>query len=94
MYIVDGIAYAGTPENYKEEIVVTHVKPLKDHKLLLHFSTGEKKEYDVKPLLKYPIFKPLENEDIFNKVRVKTFNRPCGPLGRGRIYGAFAEHRA
>ena len=71
MFIVNGIAYAGTPETYTEEIVVTRAKPLKDYRLLLHFSNGEKKEYNVKPLFKYPVFKPLKNKDIFNKVRVK-----------------------
>ena len=55
----------------KKIIDVKSVKPLKDYKLLLCFSTGEKKEYDVKPLLKYPVFKPLKNEVIFNRVRVK-----------------------
>ncbi|GBR77622.1 hypothetical protein RDn1_281 [Candidatus Termititenax dinenymphae] len=71
MYEVDGIVYAGEPGKPVELISVTSAKPLKDYKLLLCFSTGEKKQYDVKPLLKYPAFKPLKNKTIFNSVRVK-----------------------
>jgi len=71
MFIVNGVAYAGTPETYAEEITVTSVKPLKDYKLLLRFSTGEKKEYDVRPLLKIPLYEPLKDKALFNKVRAR-----------------------
>ena len=34
--------------------------PLPDYMLLLTFQNGEKKQYDVKPLLKYPVYQKLE----------------------------------
>ena len=55
----------------KEIIDVKHVKPIDDYKLLILFSNGEKKEYDVKPLLKSPIYKPLKSKALFNKVHAK-----------------------
>jgi hypothetical protein len=71
MYIVKDIAYAGEPGKSPEVIDVTAVKPLDGHKLLLSFSTGEKKEYNIKPLLKYPVFRPLKNKAVFERVRLK-----------------------
>jgi len=46
----------------KEELLprVKSVVALSDYILLLTFQNGEKKEYDVKPLLQYPMYKNLE----------------------------------
>ena len=46
----------------KEELLprVKSVEALSDYILLLTFQNGEKKEYDVKPLLQYPMYKNLE----------------------------------
>ncbi|HEY5583203.1 MAG TPA: DUF2442 domain-containing protein [Ruminiclostridium sp.] len=41
------------------------VKALDNYFLLITFSNYEKKIFDVKPLLKYPMFKPLENKGLF-----------------------------
>lgn len=50
---------------------IKDVKPLKNMMLSVTFENGVIKEYDVKPLIKrYEIFKHLENESIFNLVRV------------------------
>lgn len=67
MYIIDGIAYAGeqTPE-----IKVSGIRPLKDHKLWLRFSTGEVKIFDFKPMLDYPAFAPLKDEAVFRDVYI------------------------
>lgn len=45
--------------------IVKAVQVLDDYKLLLTFQYDEKKIYDMKPLLKYNIFKPLENISLF-----------------------------
>jgi hypothetical protein len=71
VFTVNGIAYAGTPENHIKDITVTAARPLDDYKLLLRFSTGEKKQYDAKPLLKRAIYRPLKDKAVFNKVKVK-----------------------
>lgn len=39
---------------------VSDVKILPDYMLLLTFNNGEKKQYDVKPLLQHPVYKKLE----------------------------------
>ena len=45
----------------KEELLprVKSVEALSDYILLLTFQNGEKKEYDVKPLLQFPMYKNL-----------------------------------
>ena len=45
--------------------VVKAVQVLDDYKLLLTFQYDGKKIYDMKPLLKYTIFKPLKNISLF-----------------------------
>jgi len=49
---------------------VTEVVPTDDYKLLLTFTSGEKKVFDVKPLLDIPVFKPLSSKKFFNLVKV------------------------
>lgn len=47
---------------------VKNVKPLNEYKLLLTFEHGIKKIFDMKPYLKYPMYKPLEDISLFNSV--------------------------
>lgn len=68
MYIVNGIAYAGEPE---ENIKVRSVKVLDKLCLLLTFSTGEKRIYDATELLEYPVYKALENVEIFKQAYIE-----------------------
>lgn len=67
MYILNGIAYAGTADTEKR---VLAVKPLADGMLLVTFFPGEKRLYDVTPLLSYPAFQPLRDEKVFRAVQV------------------------
>ena len=67
MYILNGIAYAGTADTEKR---VLAVKPLADGMLLVTFSPGEKRLYDVTPLLSFPAFQPLRDEKVFRAVQV------------------------
>lgn len=48
---------------------VIEVKPEKDFSLLLTFSNGEKKRFDVKPYLSIGIFKDLKDLSLFNSVK-------------------------
>ncbi|MDO4280800.1 MAG: DUF2442 domain-containing protein [Peptococcaceae bacterium] len=50
---------------------VTAVEPHEDYTLTVTFVTGEKKRYDVRPLLKYPAFAPLKNLDLFMQAHVE-----------------------
>jgi hypothetical protein len=45
---------------------VKNVVSLKDYKILLTFEKGIKKIFDMKPYLKYPMYKPLEDISLFN----------------------------
>lgn len=64
MYVYNGIVYAGTPE---KPLRVTVVEPLSDYRLRITFSTGEKKYFDVKPLLDTALYAPLRDEKLFNR---------------------------
>ena len=46
------------------------VKVLKNYKLEIIFSNGERKIFDVKPYFKFKIFKKLKEDDKFNKVKI------------------------
>ena len=53
---------------------------LENYKLLITFINGETKLFDMKSYLKYPVFKPL-NEDVeFNKISIVdgTIEWDCG----------------
>lgn len=67
MYEIDGILYAGKPVDM---IKVTGVKILQNYQLLLTFSTGERKLYDVRPLLDLPVFQSLKDVSIFEDVQL------------------------
>lgn len=49
---------------------VINVKPLKNYKLMLTFDTNEVKVFDMKPFLDQGVFKPLNDESLFNSVHV------------------------
>ena len=48
---------------------VKDVKPQAGYSLLLTFTNGEVKVFDMKPYLDYSMFKPLRDVDFFNAVR-------------------------
>lgn len=48
---------------------VINVKPEQDFSLLLTFSNGEVKKFDVKPYLGIGIFKELQDMTVFNSVK-------------------------
>jgi Protein of unknown function (DUF2442) len=49
---------------------VISVEPLQDFMLRLTFKNGERKIFDMKPLLNTGIFKELKNVEIFNTAKV------------------------
>lgn len=52
---------------------VTEVKPLDDYQLLLTFTNGENKIFDVKPYLNIGLFTQLKNNAMFASVK-KVFD--------------------
>lgn len=67
MYILNGIAYAGSP---KPQLKVCGVRPLQNHLLWVRFNTGETRVFDFFPLLKTPAFAPLADEKVFRNVYI------------------------
>lgn len=51
-------------------LFITEVKPLDDYKLLLKFNNDEYRIFDVTPLLEKPVYKPLKDKILFNKVHI------------------------
>ena len=68
MYVVDGIAYAGEPV---EGIEVASARYAGNSIILVTFSTGEVRLFDVTRLLHMPVFKPLEDEAVVQNFRVE-----------------------
>ena len=68
MFIVDGIAYAGTG---KEERKVDSVKVLDGMILIIRFKSGEERLFDATCLLEYPVFQPLKDDELFRNVKVE-----------------------
>ena len=67
MYVINGIAYAGTSV---QDMRVSAVKALDDMMLLLTFASGERRLYDATQLLEYPAFQPLKDEAIFKAASI------------------------
>jgi len=51
-------------------IEVTAVQAVPDFRLVLTFSTGERRRFDMRPYLHYPVFRRLENQAFFDLARV------------------------
>jgi hypothetical protein len=51
-------------------ILVTSVEALSDYRLVLTFTTGERRCFDMRPYVQYPVFRRLENPAFFGLARV------------------------
>ena len=51
---------------------VINVETLNEYKILITFEKGVRKIFDMKPYLKYPMYKPLENPSIFNMAHTNS----------------------
>jgi hypothetical protein len=50
---------------------IEHVKPQEGHILLISFTNGKKKKYDINRLLNKDMSEPLKNQAFFNNVHVE-----------------------
>ncbi|TAL68809.1 MAG: DUF2442 domain-containing protein [Bacteroidetes bacterium] len=48
---------------------VKNVKPTKDFHLIIEFTNGEKKKFNIKPFLSYEVFRELKDYEKFRKVK-------------------------
>lgn len=69
MRIVNGIAHV---DEKSTDLRVTDIEILENLCLLIEFSNGEKRIFDAKQLLQYPVFEKLKNDEIFNTAAVKN----------------------
>lgn len=53
-----------------QPLFIKEVKPLDDYKLLLKFSNYEYRIFDATPLLEKPVYKPLKDKVLFDKVYI------------------------
>jgi len=67
MYELNGVAYADDPTPL---ITAKFVRPLDDYKLLVRFSTGEEKKVDVSAFINEPVFKPLQDINLFKSAYI------------------------
>ncbi|MBR3741590.1 MAG: DUF2442 domain-containing protein [Clostridia bacterium] len=67
MYVLNGIAYAGTN---LQDMQVIAIKPLDDFVMLVTFASGERRLYDATKLLQYPAFQALKDEQVFKAAKV------------------------
>ncbi len=51
-------------------IEVRSVKALSGYELALTFNSGERRRFDMRPYLRYPVFRRLENPGYFALARV------------------------
>lgn len=69
MFVKDGIAYANTKQN---DIKIVNVKVVGELSLLVTFSSGEERIFDMSYLMKYDIYKKLKDYEIFKNVYIEN----------------------
>ncbi|QSZ26996.1 DUF2442 domain-containing protein [Aceticella autotrophica] len=59
---------------------IIRAKVLDDYLIHITFENGEERIFDIKPYLKYPVFKPLKDEKEFNSYKIVdgTIEWSCG----------------
>lgn len=70
MYILNDIAYADN--FFDKEIKIKEIKIVAELCMLVTFSSGEKRIFDVKKLTQYPAYKKLENFDLFKNAYIEN----------------------
>ena len=69
MYIIGDIAYAG---NTEKVLKVVEIKVFAELCMLVTFSNGEKRIFDASSLLDYPIYRKLQDYEIFKNAYIEN----------------------
>ena len=70
MYIVNDIAYAEDFDNKNLKIV--NLKIISELCMLVTFSNGERRIFDAQYLLKYPVYKKLQDFNVFKNAYIEN----------------------
>lgn len=70
MYIVNDIVYAD--DFNKTNLKVTEIKIISELCILVTFSNGEKRIFDATYLLQFPVYKNLQNFDVFKNAYLEN----------------------
>ena len=59
---------------------IENAKVLDEYKILITFNNNEQKIFDLKPYLEYPVFKPLKEDEEFQRFQIidGTIEWSCG----------------
>ena len=70
MYIVNDIAYA--EDFYNKNLKVVDLKIISELCMLVTFSNGERRIFDAQYLLKYPVYKKLQDFNVFKSAYIEN----------------------
>jgi len=87
MYVVDGIVHASNPQ---EGHKIASVQILDRLYMLVTFTTGEQRVFDVEPLIALPAFAPLNDDAVFQTAKVTdgilTWQNGAIDIGADEVY--------
>lgn len=69
MYIKDDIVYADNCNS--ENIKIEEIKIITDLCMLVTFNNGEKRIFDAKKILNYPVYESLKDYEIFKQAYIE-----------------------
>ncbi len=72
MYIIGDIVYANGYNIENEKLKVNKIKVVSNLCMLVFFSNGEKKIFDATKILKYPVYKKLEDFNVFKNATIEN----------------------
>lgn len=70
MYVINDIAYSEDFNN--TDLKIEKIKIVSELSMLVTFSSGEKRIFDAKYLLKYPIYEKLQDFSIFKEAYIEN----------------------
>ena len=94
MYVLDDIAYSN--EYNSENLKIVSFKVVSELCMLVTFSNGEKKIFDAKYLIKYPIYEILKDFNVFKKAYIENgiivWNNGKIDIGTDSVYNNSYEY--
>lgn len=67
MFVVNGVAHASEKP---KDVRIVSAKVTGHLVMLLEFSNGEWRVFDAEPLLRYPVYRTLADDDLFSRYAI------------------------